>query len=80
MTSALTYFKSFFMVLKVTDLIDILLIAFIVYQLLKLIKETRAMQLVKGILILFFVLEISTWFRLTTLNYLLRSAMQVGMP
>ena len=79
MTSALTYFKGFFMVLKVTDLIDILLIAFIVYQLLKLIKETRAMQLVKGILILFFVFEISTWFRLTTLNYLLRSAMQVGM-
>jgi len=79
MTSALTYFKGFFMVLKITDLIDILLIAFIVYQLLKLIKETRALQLVKGILVLFFALEISTWFNLTTLNYLLRSAMQVGM-
>lgn len=79
MTSALTYFKGFFMVLKITDLIDILLIAFIVYQLLKLIKETRALQLVKGILILFFALEISSWFHLTTLNYLLRSAMQVGM-
>lgn len=79
MTSALTYFKGFFMVLKITDLIDVLLIAFIVYQLLKLIKETRALQLVKGILVLFFALEISTWFNLTTLNYLLRSAMQVGM-
>ena len=79
MTSALTYFKGFFMVLKITDLVDILLIAFIVYQLLKLIKETRALQLVKGILILFFVLELSSWLRLTTLNYLLRSAMQVGM-
>lgn len=79
MTSALLYFKSFFQVLKLTDLIDILLIAFIVYQLLKSIKETRAMQLVKGILILFFVLEISSWLHLNTLNYLLRSAMQVGM-
>ena len=79
MTAALTYFKGFFMVLKITDLVDVLLIAFIVYQLLKLIKETRALQLVKGILILFFALEISSWFNLTTLNYLLRSAMQVGM-
>lgn len=79
MTSALIYLKSFFQVLKFTDLVDILLIAFIVYQLLKLIKETRAMQLVKGILILFLALEISSWFHLNTLNYLLRSAMQVGM-
>ena len=79
MSSALVYFKSFFQVLKLTDLIDILLIAFIVYQLLKSIKETRAMQLVKGILILFLVLEISSWLNLNTLNYLLRSTMQVGM-
>lgn len=79
MTAALMYFKSFFQVLKLTDLIDVLLITFIVYQLLKLIKETRAMQLLKGVLILFFVLEISSWLQLNTLNYLLRSAMQVGM-
>ena len=79
MTAALMYFKSFFQVLKLTDLIDVLLITFIVYQLLKLIKETRAMQLLKGVLILFFVLEISSWLQLNTLNYILRSAMQVGM-
>lgn len=79
MTSALIYIKSFFQVLKITDLIDILLIAFIVYQTLKLIKETRAMQLVKGVLILFAILQISSWFHLNTLNYLLKSAMQVGM-
>ena len=79
MASALVYIKSFFQVLKITDLIDILLIAVIVYQMLKLIKETRAMQLVKGVLILFAILEISSWLHLNTLNYLLKSAMQVGM-
>lgn len=79
MAAALIYIKSFFQVLKITDLIDILLIAFIVYQTLKLIKETRAMQLVKGVLILFAILQISSWFHLNTLNYLLKSAMQVGM-
>lgn len=79
MDSALLYLKSFFQVLKLTDIIDIFLIALIVYQLLKILKETRAMQLVKGIFILFLILQISSWAHLTTLNYLLRNAMQVGM-
>ncbi len=78
MSSAMIYLRSFFQVLKLTDLIDIFLIAVIVYQLLKVIKETRAVQLVKGIALLFFALQISSWAHLNTLNYLLRNAMQVG--
>lgn len=79
MEAAMTYLKSFFQVLKITDIIDIFLIAVLMYQLLKVLKETRAMQLVKGIVILFLVLQASSWAHLTTLNYLLRNAMQVGM-
>ncbi len=79
MSSILIYIQSFFKVLKVTDIIDILLIAIIVYYLLKLIKETRALQLVKGIIIIFFIWQISSWGHLNTLNYLLRNAMQVGL-
>lgn len=79
MNSALMYVQNFFRVLKLTDIVDMLLIAVIVYQLLKMIKETRAIQLVKGIAILFVILQISAWAHLTTLNYLLRNAMQVGM-
>lgn len=79
MESALIYLKSFFQVLKITDIIDIFLIAIIIYQLLKMIKETRAMQLVKGIFILFLILQVSRWAHLNTLNYLMSNAMQVGM-
>lgn len=79
MSSALIYLKSFFQVLKLTDIIDIFLIAIIVYQLLKILKETRAIQLVKGIFLLFIILQISSWAHLTTLNYLMRNAMQVGI-
>ena len=79
MDSALLYLKSFFQVLKLTDIIDIFLIALIVYQLLKILKETRAMQLVKGIFLLFLILQVSSWAHLTTLNFLMRNAMQVGM-
>lgn len=79
MDAALVYLKSFFQVLKLTDIIDIFLVAIIVYQLLKIMKETRAIQLVKGIAIVFLILQISTWAHLTTLNYLLGNAVQVGM-
>jgi len=79
MSAALTYIKGFFQVLKLTDFIDIFLIAVIIYQLLKLLKETRAMQLVKGIFFLFLMLQVSSWLHLTTLNFLMRNAMQVGM-
>lgn len=79
MNFALSYIRSFIQVLKITDLIDILLIAVIVYYLLKLIKETRAVQLIKGIIILFVIWQVSSWAHLNTLNYLLRNAMQVGM-
>lgn len=79
MEAAMIYLRSFFQVLKITDIIDILLIAVLMYQLLKVLKETRAMQLIKGIVILFLVLQVSSWAHLTTLNYLLRNAMQVGM-
>lgn len=79
MDAALIYLKSFFQVLKLTDIIDMLLVATIIYQLLKIIKETRAIQLVKGIAIIFLILQVSTWAHLTTLNYLLSNAVQVGM-
>lgn len=77
--AAFVYLKSFFQVLKLTDIIDIFLVAIIVYQLLKVIKETRAIQLLKGIVIVFLILQISTWAHLTTLNYLLSNVVQVGM-
>ncbi len=79
MGPALIYLKNFFQVLKLTDIIDMFLVAIIVYQLLKVMKETRAIQLLKGIAIIFLILQISTWAHLTTLNYLLSNVVQVGM-
>ena len=41
--------------LRVSDFIDVLIVAIIFYYLINLIRETRAMQLVKGIVFLFIV-------------------------
>ena len=61
------------------DFIDVAIIAFIIYQILRFIRETRAEQLVKGLLILVVVMIVSGVFHLYTLNWLLRNFMQFGL-
>ena len=38
--------------IKPIDIVDVLILAYVIYMLLKLIRETRAGQLLKGILLL----------------------------
>lgn len=64
--------------LRITDFIDVLIVAVIFYYLINLIRETRAMQLVKGIIFLFAVFFLSQRLNLNALNYILGGAMQIG--
>lgn len=79
MDTVFDFLMRYIQLFRITDVIDIALVAIVTYNLLKLIRETRAIQLVKGIAILFVVLQISAWFKLTALNYILRTIMQVGL-
>ena len=45
-------FISLMMTFKATDVLDIMVVAFVIYNLIKIVRETRAEQLVKGILVL----------------------------
>ncbi|MBQ7957372.1 MAG: diadenylate cyclase CdaA [Clostridia bacterium] len=42
--------RNIFLSFDITDLLDILLVAFIIYQAIKLLRDTRAFQLIKGLL------------------------------
>ncbi|HXX37172.1 MAG TPA: diadenylate cyclase CdaA [bacterium] len=57
--------------LRVWDLVDILVVAFVIYQVLMLIRGTRAVQLVSGLAVLFGVYVVSRWLQLYTLQWLL---------
>ncbi|HYM68336.1 MAG TPA: diadenylate cyclase CdaA [bacterium] len=57
--------------LRVWDLVDILVVTVIVYQVLMLIRGTRAVQLVSGLAVLFGVYVVSRWLGLYTLQWLL---------
>lgn len=62
-----------------TDIIDILLMAYLIYKAMSLVRETRAVQLLKGIVILIIATQVSEWLRLNAINYLLRYIMQFGV-
>lgn len=64
---------------SIRDLIDILIISYIAYRILMLIKETRAEQVLKGLVILLISTQLSEWLGLNTVNWLLRNAMTVGV-
>ena len=61
------------------DIIDILVVAYVVYKLIQFARETRAGQLLKGIVLLVILTQLSGWLQLNTVNYILLNAMQVGV-
>ena len=64
---------------RVTDIIDIFIISFILYKALQFIRDTRTLQLLKGVVVLLVVTQVSQLVKLHTMNYLLSSAMQLGV-
>ena len=46
------FFSNAFSGIALNDIIDILIVAFVIYKLLGLIKQTRAEQLLKGVVVL----------------------------
>ncbi len=64
---------------RVVDLLDILVIAFIVYKAIAFLRDTRAGQLVKGIVILFIVFFIANWWGLVSIQWLLSNVFDVAL-
>lgn len=68
-----------FAVLRITDLIDILAVSYLVYKALKFIRDTKTMQLLKGIILLILVTQISALMNLNTLHFILSNVLQLGL-
>ena len=72
------FFDNIISSIGLNDALDIIIVAFIFYKILEFIKETRAQQLIKGLLILVAAFFLSDLFNLYALNWLLRGTMTVG--
>lgn len=62
-----------------TDILDILIVAFFFYKGLEFIRETRAQQLVRGVFLVVVFFAISQLLNLSLLNWLLRKLITVGL-
>jgi len=64
---------------RMTDAIDIIIIAVLIYRLILLTKETRAYQVLKGIGILFVAAVLSDALQLVTISWMLNSILSMGI-
>ena len=72
-------FLSVISTFKFTDRIDVVILTYVIYLLLKLIRETRAGQLVKGIMLLVAGYFISIALELKVVSYLLEKTLSMGV-
>ena len=73
------FFNNIVSSIGIFDILDIAVVAFIIYKILGFIQETRAQQLVKGLLVLLVVFFLSDILHLYTLNWLLKTFMSIGI-
>ena len=64
--------------IRITDLVDILIVAVIIYELLLLTRHTRGSALLKGLFLLLLIALLSNLLGLVSLNWLLTAILQNG--
>lgn len=65
--------------IRIRDIIDIIIVALAIYKIFVLIKQTRAEQLMKGVLAIFTFAIISKLLNLYTVTWILGKAMTAGL-
>lgn len=65
--------------ISISSVMDILVVSYILYKGYMLIKETRAEQLLKGIILIIFLIPISSFFHLVMLNWILTKTLTIGV-
>lgn len=75
------FVESFNYILSVgfADVIDILIVAFIVYKLIDLIRKTSSSRVAKGIVLLLLALWLSGELHMTVINFLIRNTVELGL-
>lgn len=69
----------YLMTIKITDILDILIMAFVIYKLLNFVKTSRVANLLKGVFVFLVVLWLSTIFHLNGINYIMGRMVEWGV-
>ena len=64
--------------IKVTDIVEILLISFLVYQIMVWVKTTRAWAFLKGVLVILVFIGVAAFFHMTTILWIAENVISVA--
>ncbi|MDF2814484.1 MAG: YbbP [Paenibacillus sp.] len=67
------------MEIGVNDVIDILIVSYVIYKLILLVRGTRAVQLLQGIFVVVLTWALSIWFKLNTLKWMMDQMFTLGV-
>ena len=70
---------SYLMTIRVTDVIDMAIIAFVVYNILIRLRSTTSVRILQGILVLLIIMGLSDFLDLRCINFLLGHAVEWGV-
>lgn len=65
--------------LHISDIVEIIIIAFVIYQVICWFQNTRAWTLLKGILVLLLFMALSAAFQFNTILWILRQTLSIGI-
>lgn len=74
-----SFFENITSSIGITDVLDILIVSFVIYKIIGFIQESRAQQLVKGLLVLVFAFFASDLLHLYTLHWILKGTVTLGV-
>ena len=61
------------------DILDIVIVALLIYQVIKLIRETRAMQLAKGLILLLLLYFVAYNLNMKTVRFIMQNVVATGV-
>lgn len=64
--------------IRITDILDVAVISFVCYKLLRLIRRTNTVRVLKAILLLLVVLGLATLLRLNVVSFLMSKVLELG--
>ncbi|MDO4815409.1 MAG: diadenylate cyclase CdaA [Bacillota bacterium] len=65
--------------IQVNDIIDIIIVAYLIYKIIGLIRKTSSYNLAKGLVLVLIMVWLSGMLKLTMINFLLKKAVEIGL-
>ena len=75
-----TKIASLISTIRIPDIVDILLVAYLIYKLIMLIRKTNSYRVARGIVLILIALWLSGVLKLTMINYLLEKMVELVKP